>query len=261
VKTSVARLDAKIQRGRGKIASKFGQTFDVYRLGPNSGGVGIVSASSLFASNVAAEFERFSKKDEIEVEPPIKGLYFTASFNALRFQPGDVFVQRQDSYRYDGAVYTLGATRPAPRLPFFASTPIYATLSRPDANPQRVRSGLAPFSGQAKEYEWPLILLPGQPTASYAFVYTLTVGQVPATVPVYLGPQIRPGRLPSVDVRLPDDVPEQLYDAYLPVMPGVMLTENDVITGSTGDRFRIYKPFPVLTGAHGQYCVLSKKRV
>lgn len=234
--TRIQRIQAKVDRGNGKAASIYGQTYDVYRLSAKSAPTGVVTAASLIASSVAVSFEKLTAKADVEIESSARALFFTGVLNLGPFQPGDVFVQRTDAYRYDRGVFTLASARPMPHGPVFVSTPIYATLSRPESNPQHIDSGIAPQSVPIKEHEWPLTLTPG--TASpYAF---LQVG-TPVTVPIgmVMGRLRDYPRTDSSDGQLYDDTRRQTWDVFAPQLPGQPLIPRDIVTGSTGDRYEI----------------------
>lgn len=231
--TRIQRIQAKVDRGMGKAASIYGTTYDVYRLSAKSSPTGVVTAASLIASNVAAEFDKLTRKADIEIESTVRALFFTADLNTQPFKPGDVFVQRADAYRYDRGVFTMAANRPMPHEPVFVATPIYATLTRPESNPQHVDSGIAPQSVPIKAYEWPLTLTNG-------FFSFLQAG-TPVSVPVgfVMGRARDYPRTDTSDGMLYDDTRRQIWDVFVPLLPGQPLIPRDIITGASGDRYEI----------------------
>ena len=242
--TRIARIQRKVDRGNHKAASIYGQTYDVYRLGPKTSTSGIITTSSLIASNVACSFEKLSSKTDVEIESIVKTLLFTADLSLQKFQPGDVFVQRTDAYRYDRSIFTMISARPMPHVPIFAATPIYATFTRPESNPAHIDSGIVPQSVPIKGQEWPLTLTVAYGVPSFSFQRTGS----PVTVPVgMMMDRLRDmPRSDSSDGQLHDDTRRQTWYMFIPLLPGQPLIPRDIVTGGSGDRYE-------LTGVQASY--------
>lgn len=233
---TIPAIDRAVQIGRGVAGAVLGQTYDVYRLSAATTQTGIISPSSLLYASVPAMFERLTSKADVEIESFVKTLFFTAKVNMTAFLPGDVFVQRSDTYLPDRGVFTCVASRPMPHVPVFVSTPIYATLTRPESNPNHIDAGIAPQSVPIAAAEWPLTITTGSPYP-YSFQQ---IGQ-PATVPIGMAMQ-RAREYPksdSMDGELYDDVRRSVFDVFIPLLPGQPIITRDIITGSNGDRYEI----------------------
>lgn len=276
--TRIARIQRKVDRGNAKAASIYGNVYDVYRLGQKTSTSGIFTATSLIAANINAEFSKLTSKADVEIESIVKSLLFTATLNTQPYQPGDLFVQRTDAYRYDRSVFTLAANRSMPHEPVFVATPINATFTRPESNPDHVDSGIVPQSVPMKAYEWPLTLgvqllasddIGAADTVGYADLgqitnpplYAFQRNGVPVTVPVgMMMDRLRDmPKSDSSDGALYDDTRRQTWYVFAPLMAGQPLIPRDILTGSNGDRYE-------LTGVQASYAsffgqLLSVQRI
>jgi hypothetical protein len=62
--------------------------------------------------------------------------------------------------------------------------------------------------------------------------------------------------------KLPTDTKRESFVGFLPLLPGVILEENDVISsGASGDRFRIEQNYIAEHGLQGQVLLLQKLTV
>lgn len=253
--TRIERIQRKVDRGNGKAASIYGLTYEVYRLGPTTSSGGIIGPTSLIANEVNAEFSKLSGKADVEIESIAKALLFTATLNTQQFEPGDVFVQRTDAYRYDRSVFTLVSNRSMPHEPVFAATPIFATFSRPESNPQHIDAGIAPQSVAIKAHEWPLTLSGNL----YSFQQTGS----PVTVPIgMVMDRLRDFTRAdtSADAVLYDDTRRQTWYLFAPLLPGQPLILRDIVTGSSGDRYEITGVQASYASFFGQLLSVSRIR-
>ena len=252
---SLAHIDSRVQYARGAAAKVMGQTYDVFRLSAKTSPTGIVSPSSQIAANVRIQFEAKPSNREIEVSTSIKFLSYEGLMDVRKFTYGDVFVQREDSYEYEGMTYVLMSRRPAPRISLFAAAPKpYATISRPESNPAHIDSGRAPQSVPIKDREWPLTLSEGY----YSFQQTGT----PVSIPVgYSLSRLRD--FPRSDTSLGqlwDDTRRSTWDMFIPNLKGQPLIPRDIITGGNGDRYEITAVQPLTASIYGQFVAISRIR-
>jgi hypothetical protein len=247
-------IDSAVKQGRGVVGAVLGQGYDVYRLGPNTSPTGIISPSSQIASAFPSVFTKLPSRTDIEIESIVKALYFTADADTRMFLPGDVFVQQATTYRPDRGVFTMVANRPMPHHPVFVATPIFATITRPESNPEHIDSGRVPQSVPVKAYEWPLTVS----GIDYAFLQTGT----PATVPIgMIMARLRDmPRSDTNDGALYDDTRRQSWDVFVPLLSGQPLINRDIITGSSGDRYEITGVQASTASAFGQWVSTSRIR-
>lgn len=248
-------IDDAFQQVRGAMASVFGQTYDVYRLSSTTDPTGIVSTSSRVASAVPAIFKAKAKGIDLEIATSIKFLSFWSTVDIRDFIEGDVFVQRSDSYHYERTTYVLIARRPSPRQSIFVACPApYATLSRPESNPQHIDSGRVPQSVPIKEREWPLTLAGGY----YSFQQSGTPVSVPAGYAF-----TRARGYPKSDTALGelyDDTERSIWDMFLPNLKGQPLIPRDIVTGGNGDRYEVVAVQPVTAAIYGQFIQIRRIR-
>lgn len=255
----VERIQAKIDRGMGKAASIYGTDYSVYRLGPKSEPSGVITKASLITASVNVSFERLGSKADVEIDSLVKFLAFTGVMNLKQFLPGDVFVQNVDAYRYDRGVFTAVSMRPMPHDPVFISTPIFATFSRPESNPQHIDSGRVPQSVPIKGQEWPLTMQGGD------FVFQPT--GTPVTVPVgmILGRLRDMPKTDSTEGQLWDDTRRQEWSVFVPLLgPSQTNTQplipRDIMTGMNGDRYEIGGVQSSTASFFGQLLTVSRIR-
>jgi hypothetical protein len=111
-----------------------------------------------------------------------QGVAFNGKLDMRPFIEGDVFVQRADSYKFENLVFTCVASRPIPKNPVFANTPLLAKITRPTSNVNNLDTGRVPMSAPIKDYELPLTLKAG----SYAFAPSFAAAHLatPAAIPI-----------------------------------------------------------------------------
>ncbi len=252
---TLAHIDGRVQYARGKASRVVGQTYDVYRLSSKTSPTGVVSASSRIAANIRVQFEAKPSNREIEVSTGVKFLSYEGLLDVRKFTYGDVFVQRTDSYEYEGMTYVLMSRRPMPRISLFASAPKpYATLSRPESNPAHIDSGRVPTSVPVKDREWPLTLSNGY----YSFQQTGT----PVSVPVGYS-FTRARGMPKSDTTLGelwDDTERSIWDMFVPNLKGQPLIPRDIVTGGNGDRYEIVAVQPMTAALYGQFLQIRRIR-
>jgi hypothetical protein len=247
-------IDSAVKQGRGVVGAVEGQKYDVYRQSAKTAASGIISPASQIASGFPSLFKKMTDKADLEIESIVKALYFTAMADTRMFLPGDVFVQQATTYLPDRGVFTMVANRPMPHHPVFVSTPIFATITRPESNPEHIDSGRVPQSVPVKAYEWPLTVS----GMDYAFLQTGT----PATVPIgMIMARLRDmPRSDSSDGALYDDTRRQTWDVFVPLLSGQPLINRDIITGSSGDRYEITGVQASTASAFGQWVSTSRIR-
>lgn len=250
------------QIGRGLSASIFGQSFDVYRLGPSSDAGGIIGPGSLFASAVKADFSREVSRRDVDTEMPGKALLSTGKIDMRSFLEGDVFVQRADSYKFENQVFTCAASGPIPKSPVFANTPLLAKITRPTSNVNSLDTGRVPMSAPIKDYELPLTLVGG----SYAFAPSFAAAHLatPAAIPVGMVFERlhEYPRSEGAQIALQDDTRRQIWTIFFPLLPGgETLRMRDTVTNlATGDRFEVTGTMVVHTSFFGQFVEAQRLR-
>jgi hypothetical protein len=249
--THLAQINQAIQKGRGAAASVLGQTYDVYRLGSQSGQ--IVSGTPLYM-NYPATLTHWKNLKDIENQV-FDALTFAATCDNTFLEVGDVFVGT--GYGSDGAMYVVGDMRPLKHT-ILIRCEQSATITRPTTaasnatlntgKPTQIKS----YVGVTKTTEQSLILTNG----SYSFSATGSS----AMVPFGLQPLNKLREMP--ESKLPTDTKRESFVGFLPLLPGVILEENDVISsGASGDRFRIEQNYIAEHGLQGQVLLLQKLTV
>lgn len=246
------RIDAKIQRGRGKAARWLGYPFDVYRLSPKVSGQ-IVSGNPVF-SGFKSSLTRWKSSKDIENQV-FDALTFDAECDNRKLEIGDVLVRT--GYRSDGAMFVVGDMRPLKHT-ILIRCEQSATITRPTtpASNAVLNTGkptqIKQHVGVTKTTEQSLILTNG----SYSFSATGSS----AMVPFGLQPLNKLREMP--ESKLPTDTKRESFVGFLPLLPGVILEENDVISsGASGDRFRIEQNYIAEHGLQGQVLLLQKLTV
>ena len=246
---NLAALDALVQYGRGRAAQVVGQTYDVYRLGAGTSGQ-IVAGTPLIIGLPASLTHWTNVKD---IENQVFGaLTFGATVNNLALLIGDILVGT--GFGSDGAMYAVADLRPLKET-ILIRCEQSSTVTRPTAPGDIVTrnpSGPTDITGYntvAKSTEQSLVLTNGL----YAFASTGTA----AMVPFGLQPLNKLREYP--ESKLPTDTRREGFIGYLPLLPGVILEENDVISsGSGGDRYRIEQVYIAEFGLQGNIVLLTK---
>ncbi len=244
---NIASLNARVQYGRGVAASKLGQTYDVYSLTAASNGQ-VVSGTPRLTGFPASLTHWGDAKD---IENHILGtLSFGATCDNRYLRLGDILVGY--GYGSENAMYAVAQLRPFKQT-VLVRTEQPATITRPTTNnvslnptgPTMVTS----FSGLEKMNELVLTLVNG--------TYSFQSSGTSAMVPVGIQPTDSLREYPPS--KIPTDTRRQVFIGYIPLLPGVILEENDVISsGSAGDRYRIAMNYIAEYGLEGQIVVLEK---
>ena len=246
---NVAALNALVQYGRGRAAQIVGQTYNVYRLGPSVSGQ-IVSGSPAIAG-LSASLTHWKNLKDIENQV-FDAITFSATVNNLALAVGDILVGY--GYGSDEAMYAVADLRPLKQT-ILIRCEQSSTVTRPTAPADTiVRNPNGPtdvtgYNVVTKETEQSLVLTNG----SYSFATTGTA----AMVPFGLQPLNKLREYP--ESKLPTDTRREGFVGYLPLLPGVILEENDVISsGSAGDRYRIEQVYIAEFGLQGNVLLLTK---
>ena len=246
---NLAALNTLVQYGRGKAASILGQVYDVYRLGPTVSGQ-IVSGTPAI-SGFPASLTHWTNAQDVE-NNPLGALTFAATCTNLALEIGDIFVGY--SYGSDGAMYAVADLRPLKQT-VLVRCEQSSTITRPTAPADLVAlnpsgpTDIGAYNVVTKETEQSLVLNNGS--------YTFATSGVAAMVPFGLQPLNKLREYP--ESKLPTDTRRQGFVGYLPLLPGVIVQENDVISsGSAGDRYRVEQIYIAEFGLQGQILLLSK---
>lgn len=253
--TSLAQIDSAIQAGRGAAASVLGQAFNVYRVTSGTSGQ-VVSGTPLYANFPAILTHWKSAKD---IENTIFDiLAFAVGCDNSYLNTGDILVGLgPEGYRDDGAMYVIADVRPLKQtIAIRCEQP--ATLTRPTTSTSNLTlnattpTQIKTYSGVTKSTELTLTLTNG----SYSFQESGTA----ATIPFGLQPLNRLREEPPS--KLPTDTKREHFLGFLPLLSGVIVEENDVISsGSAGDRYRVEQNSMNEYGLQGQVLLLEKLTV
>jgi hypothetical protein len=253
--THIQQIDAAIQAGRGAAASVLGQTYDVYRL-LNTSNNTIVTGTPYLTNYVA----RIRRKDGTPIEnEKFKLLTFSAICDNRNLDIGDVLVE--NGYRTDDGTYCIAEMRPT-RETILVRTESMATITRP--NPHAGQAGQMPISGFTwidsgrwggtdKANELILTLTNG----TYSFQQTGTY----ASVPVGLQPWTRIRNKDKGMAEMPTQAQDTEWFIYVPLLPGMVFVENDIINYQNGDRYMVIQPYVSTVGLQGWILVVAKMAV
>lgn len=242
-------LDFAIQKGRGAVASALGQTYTVYRLTNQSGSV--ISGQPLFPAFPA----RLRKATKVAIENTSFDLEcFTATCDNEAIQKQDVLVE--NGYESDNGIWVFAQERPT-RETIWVRAETLCFISRPytasGSVAEQPASGVTvqtSWGGTSKPIEKYLILTNGL----YSYSATATTG---ASVPVGIQPlnRVRDGRIPKV----PTTQYRTHHLAYVPLLPGEQLNEQDRINAANGDRYEIMEVHTTdMVGLSGNVCIVEK---
>lgn len=246
----LSAMNAGIQAIEGGIAASWGETYDVYRLTASSSGQ-IVSGTPAIAG-FTASLEHWKNLRDIENQV-FDALSFAATCNNTLLQIGDVLYGTGT----DRTMYVVGDMRPLHHT-IVIRCEQSATITRPTTlaattplnvgRPTQIKS----YNGVTKTTEQVLVLNNG----AYAFAASGSS----AMVPFGLQPLNRLREMPPS--KLPTDTKRETFVGFLPLLEGVILEENDVISsGSAGDRYRIEQNYIAEFGLQGQVLLLEKVTV
>lgn len=231
-------INQAVQIGRGVDGAINGQQFDVYRLGPTTSN-GVVTGNPLYAG-YPASMKRASKADIENFSFELQ--IFEGQCDSLALTTGDVLVESPAYYQGTGSMYVFAQHRPlAPNL--FVRCEYSISITRP--SPQGGQAGQQPVSGMIAQSPYTGY---GGVTKASAQLCTLTNGLFGfssagslASIPCQIQPQNRVTGIHSRD--LPTAFPETRFSAYVPLLPGVQVQENDELNLPNGDRYSVLQPY------------------
>ena len=246
---NIAALNNLVQYGRGRAADIAGQYYDVYRLTNATSGQ-IVSGAPRYAG-FRASLTHWTKPEDIENDT-LGAMVFAATCTNTYLEPGDVFVGY--GYGSDSAMYVVADERPLKQTILIRCEQA-ATVTRPTSPADTVTLNVGTptivsgYGGITKSTEQSLILTNG--------LYSFATSGTTAMVPFGLQPKFRLREMPPS--KLPTDTRRENFIGFLPLLPGVIVEENDVISsGSAGDRYRVEQNYISEYGLQGQILVLEK---
>lgn len=247
--TALKQINSAIQDGRGAAASVLGQTYDVYRLTSTTSGQ-IVSGTPVY-TGFPASLTHWKNAKDIENQI-FDALSFKAMCNNIYLEVGDVFVGT--GYGTDGAMYVVGDMRPLKQT-VVVRCEQSSTVTRPTApadtaaqNPSGV-TVVSGYNAVTKTTEQSLVLNNGS--------YSFSTSGIAAMVPFGLQPFNKLREYP--ESKLPTDTRRESFVGFLPLLPGVIIEENDVISsGSAGDRYRVEQNYIAEFGLQGNILLLTK---
>jgi len=244
--TRLAYLDRKVQYGRGKAAGVYGQTYDVYRNGPNVSGS--IYDSKPVLSNYPMSPAK-AKSSQIENET-FKLQVFDGDCDNGKLQLGDILketgyealtisgqqVQGGTSNAFTGDVFCFAQRRPFRGKNLFVRCEAAISITRPTprsgAAAQQPQSGGVKASfhiGVDKASEWGMVLSNGEYFFSNDPQYNLA--GVPAGL-LQLN-RIRDASNPKWPVALY----REHFVIYVPLLNGVQIQELDSFNFPNSDRY------------------------
>lgn len=257
-----ASIQSKIDRGKGKAASKLGQPYVAYRLG--------AAASGDFPSGwtrVADRHDVFLKtlRSEREIDTAIHNatLFYDLTADMTNFMLGDVFML--DDGPYDpGQAYGLGATsvegtqfnafafawHPPVRKAVGGRIDRLCRLFRPSTEPHKMADGSDLWLSQ-KPGDRPFVLINGEMKLGAA-------GQKASLVPCGFSSAYRPYGQHPFDPAPPGMLRPTHWFAYLPPLPGYSPREGDTLITSDDARYVVVDPFFQNAGVVGSQLVLDR---
>ena len=228
---SRVKVQAKIQKGRGKAAQKIGVPYDVYRVGPAAAG-DFLDVPNRINQNVFAIVRRLNTRN---VQTPLRSRIYWLELisNLTTFRVGDLFINVDP-------VFNLGKTQ----VDYLTSQLDGFVI----ANDQTVGRAIGVLiNDQVSIFRCDDTADPSgnwSPDRTNALPVTLAAGafafgalaDTPALIPCQLFPEV-----PSGD-RAFDDVPSMIrrstWSCYIPPLPpGFSIREGDRIIRQTGERY------------------------
>jgi hypothetical protein len=257
VGTTIARIDAKIQRGRGKAAQKLGQTYDIRRANSRTN-IGIGTTRAVI-TGFPSRLRRITSKNILENQT-FEILTFQATCDNRTLQLGDLATETGYEAMQAGN-YIVAQMRPT-RESVWVRVESNVVISRPNGTagqaaqqPTNGNTYVEGWAGTWPENEEILQLVNG------IYSFTTESGATPAQVPCGLEPnaRIRDGNT----LGLPTEQYRDQFMIYLPMLytnaGGVMLNELDRINFGQSDRYEIAKLYTSdMTGLSGQICQVEK---
>lgn len=251
--TSVARIDRKIQRGRGKAAKKVGQTYDVRRLS-RATNVSISSNPPVLTA-LPDLIGKTTSKAIIENETFALQVYIATCDNR-KLRVGDLLTETGYQAQAND-IFTVAQIRPMKKTLLVRTEANCAiTNPRPRAGqssqqPDAGWTAQADYGGTDDAGEWLLELVGG------LYGFTNTPGATPASVQCGIVPlnRIRDGS----DLGTPTDLPRAHYVVYVPNLPGQPLDTYHRIKFPNGDKYEILSFVNSEdAGFHGYVCICEK---
>lgn len=253
--TALQQINQAIQTGRGAAASVLGQGYDLYRL------INTTSGSVVSGTPALTQYQCSMRKtqDRNAIENAVFELpIFEGTCNALPLVLGDVLVENPAYYEGTGSAYVFAQARPR-RENLFVRCEFNISITRP--NPKGGQSGQQPssgnivqdpytnYGGNTKANELLLVLNNG--------LYSFSTSGTLAGVPCGIQPQnrIRSPHKPD----FPTQVPETRFCGYVPLLPGVQIVENDILSLPNADRYMVLEVYTSgNVGLEGYILILSK---
>ncbi len=254
-----AGIQNKIDRGRGKAASKLGQPYNVFRNLTTGGATNFLDTSNKVASNYLCFRKGIGggAVESVETETKQGTFWYQMVSNLIGFKTGDVFIQNDPLY---GAGFTsvTFATVEFNGLCLASHAPVKKTIA---ARVDRLASIYRPastgpdtnnyFSNQLSQ------MLPLQLTAGiYALAGSPTA--TPTLIPVGMMPHARP-----YGGNIFDEVPgmpkKTLWFVYVPPLNGFFIHEQDKIQLQDGSIYTVLHPYEQYAGCVGFQLVCERE--
>ena len=261
-----ARIQSKIDHGRGIAAKKLGPPFIAYRIGAAAAG-DFPGAWTVVNPSFPLFRRRLKTESSIESGMSKGTLFFDIVADMGPFLLGDVFYQNDPAY-VPGVSYGAGATLLPNSIQFEAmclcwhgpvSKAIGARLDRraqifrPNQTPKvQTQSGNKVYWASTHENDRPLVLSGGQ----YQFG---NVGQPASFVPVGLAAYYRPTGEKFFAPAPPGMPKPQFWFVYIPPIPGYQPVEGDAIVTEDGVRYWISHPYQQQAGIVGSQLVVDRE--
>lgn len=250
----IAEIDGAIQDGRGAAASVLGQGYTVHRLNDTTNGS--ISNNTPLYLQFPARLRHTTSKAAIE-NTSFDILVFQATCDNRKLEIGDLCVQT--GYVNDGSVFTVAQKRPT-RETLWIRTESACSLSRPKPfsgqaaqNPATRVFPTPGYSGIAKSSEWFLTLNDG--------LYSYTSDPNAQVATVYCGLQPT-RRIRDGNIKMPTALYREQFLAWLPMLPGEVLSELDRVRFPNQDAYEIALIFSTdVTGLAGHICLVERINV
>jgi len=259
--TRIEYLDSKIQYGRGKAATVYGQTFNIYRLTNQSGS--ILDGHPIFADFPLSPI----KTGKGKVENQVYDLQiFDAAFDNTLLKLGDYFVEvgQFDDREPDHLIF-------AQRRPFRGRSLMIrcesnVTITRPQplggGSGQQPRSGgiRAPgYIGITKKNERGMLLANGMYFFSNSLVTTPIANSEASGLAAVPAALLQLNRIRDATIpKLPVSLFREHFVIYIPPLNGIMLQELDRLNFQNSDRYEIGSLFLSEEGFVGNIAICEK---
>lgn len=243
--TPVQSLQLEIDDARGQAADEVGQSYNVYRLKPNSSG-SIISPRSLVIANFPAKMEKNTKSIANE-QSMVYEMLFEGMCDRNQLQLGDVL--DEIGFRSDTGMYVLADARPLKPY-MFVRVEILGGITRQasDQVGPEPTLGRGQYQGTSKSLEWISQLTNGL----YSFVQSGT----PAGIPMGIQMHRRMGK--PAPVKIPTGSNLEEVFCYVPLLPGLTIQPTDVLSDQNGNRYEIHSVQVFTAGLEGWFIVGHK---